>query len=86
MKNTNFSQSNRNDIMKNPYNVGYNKYTKKFFIDGPNDGEFSFFGKYEHLRFDTEEQCQAAVDVANIAFKYGRLDAQYDIKRVLGII
>ncbi len=69
-----------------PYTVGYDNKSLKYFVEGPNSGEFRFFGNYSHLQFDTLKECSMAVDVANIAFKYGIREAQINIKKALNII
>ncbi len=73
-------------MIKEPYKVAYSEQDKKYYVDGPNRGEFKFFSEYWYLHFDTLFECQIAVDAANIAFKYGREDAQFQVRKALNIL
>lgn len=68
-----------------PYTVG-NGSDSKWYVDGPGNGTGYYSGTlFSDMRISNEEDVKAATKVANEAYKAGYKQAQYDIRKSLGI-
>jgi len=58
----------------------------KNYIEGPGNG-FGHYGGtlYPELRFDDEQSTLKAVEIANITYAEGYLQAQHDMRKAMGI-
>ncbi len=70
----------------NPYTVGCSR--GKYYVNGPAPfGECSHYGGTlnANLRFESEDDAKAAVQIANIAFEQGKETLRCEIKALLQI-
>jgi len=54
-------------------------------IEGPQWGSDTAFGFYSRVAFDTKEEAEKALEIANAAYRAGRADLQQEIKNSLSI-
>jgi hypothetical protein len=69
----------------NKYTVDHIHNSKPYCIDGPQIGPDTSFGFYSTITFDNIEDAQKAAQIANAAYRAGRIELQNEIKCLLSI-